>query len=74
MTTSNSILFYLCNKFITRYPSPGTFTYIWNYGFLAITCLIGQIISGIILAMYYLPDIDLAMTSLEHVNKNVKFG
>ncbi len=69
---SNIILNTINNLLI--YPAPATLTYLWNFGVLAFFCLIIQIISGIFLAMHYIPHIDLAFLSIEHIMRDVNNG
>jgi ubiquinol-cytochrome c reductase cytochrome b/c1 subunit len=56
------------------YPSPANLTYFWNFGIYAIVCLVIQILTGILLAMHYTPDIDLAFISVEHIMRDVNNG
>lgn len=46
----------------------------WSFGFLSGMCLLGQIISGILLAMHYSPHVDLAFFSIEHIMRDVNNG
>jgi ubiquinol-cytochrome c reductase cytochrome b subunit len=41
---------------------------------LAGICLVIQIITGIFLAMHYIPHADYAFTSVEHIMRDVSFG
>ena len=56
------------------YPAPINLTYYWNFGFYALTCLIIQIITGILLAMHYTPEINLAFISVEHIMRDLNYG
>jgi len=56
------------------YPSPTNTTYLWNSGFLAFVFLILQMITGIILAMFYNPHITLAYESIMFINNEVYYG
>ncbi len=60
--------------FIVYYPVPSNITYFWNFGALAIICLLVQIITGIGLAMHYTPNVDLAFFSVEHIMRDVNYG
>nr|YP_011017734.1 apocytochrome b [Heterosiphonia pulchra]WQF69557.1 apocytochrome b [Heterosiphonia pulchra] len=64
----------LLNEHALIYPTPSNIHYAWNFGFLAIICLVIQIITGIFLAMHYTPHIDLAFISVEHIMRDVNFG
>lgn len=61
-------------EFAIIYPSPSNLSYFWNFGFLALVCLIFQIVTGIILAMHYTPHVDLAFLSIEHLMRDVNYG
>lgn len=56
------------------YGSPTNFNNWWNFGFLSFFFLISQIITGIFLAMFYSPDIELAYSSIIHLNNDIYFG
>jgi quinol-cytochrome oxidoreductase complex cytochrome b subunit len=70
-TTSLGSIF---NSYIGDSPQPSTLSYIWNFGSLLAICLVTQIISGVILAIHYCPDIDLAFSSVEHIMRDVSGG
>jgi quinol-cytochrome oxidoreductase complex cytochrome b subunit len=61
-------------EFAFGYPTPSNLSYFWNFGFLALVCLVFQIITGIILAMHYVPHADLAFASVEHIMRDVNYG
>jgi ubiquinol-cytochrome c reductase cytochrome b subunit len=46
----------------------------WNFGSLLATCLGLQIVTGVILAMHYTPNVDLAFVSVEHIMRDVNYG
>jgi ubiquinol-cytochrome c reductase cytochrome b/c1 subunit len=56
------------------YPSPANLSYFWNFGIYAIVCLVVQIMTGILLAMHYTPDVTLAFLSVEHIMRDVNNG
>lgn len=62
------------NNHALAYPTPINIHYAWNFGFLAIICLVIQILTGIFLAMHYTPHVNLAFTSVEHIMRNVNLG
>jgi quinol-cytochrome oxidoreductase complex cytochrome b subunit len=64
----------LANYHVIDYPTPLNINYFWGFGFLAIFCLVTQIITGICLAMHYTPDTALAFFSIEHIMRNVNCG
>lgn len=63
----------LFNHLIT-YPTPLNISYLWSFGVLSAFCLGVQIISGIFLAMFYTPHIDLAFSSVEYIMREVHNG
>lgn len=70
----NRILANFIYEFAILYPTPSNLSYFWNFGFLALVCLVFQIITGIILAMHYTPHVDLAFLSVEHIMRDVNYG
>ena len=61
------------NHFI-NYPTPMNLTYMWSFGSLSAFCLIIQIISGLFLSMYYVPDMEHAFRSVQYIMRDVKYG
>ena len=58
----------------TNYPSPKNLSYWWNFGSIAGIALVLQIVTGIVLAMHYIPHADMAFDSVEHIMRNVNYG
>ena len=56
------------------YPVPRNLNYFWNFGVLAGLALTIQIVTGIILAMHYVPSATGAFESVEHIMRNVNQG
>ncbi len=56
------------------YPSPINLTYMWGFGSIAGIALGVQVVTGILLAMHYAPEIHLAFTSVEHIMRDVSGG
>nr|YP_005088180.1 apocytochrome b [Gigaspora margarita]YP_005352676.1 apocytochrome b [Gigaspora rosea]AEX32663.1 apocytochrome b [Gigaspora margarita]AFD04119.1 apocytochrome b [Gigaspora rosea]QHR79609.1 apocytochrome b [Gigaspora margarita] len=67
-------LLVLANSYLIDSPAPSNITYIWNFGSLLGSCLVLQIITGVTLAMHYLPSIDAAFCSVEHIMRDVNNG
>lgn len=58
-----------------RYPASSLFGPTWSLGFLLLFYLFVQIITGTILAMYYIPDPEKAFESVHRtIYKNVPGG
>jgi len=62
------------NGLVIDHPTPSNISYLWNFGSLAGLLLLTQIISGIFLAMHYIPHVDFAFISVEHIVRDVNFG
>ena len=56
------------------YPTPRNLNYMWNFGSLAGIFLVIQIVTGIILAMHYAANADIAFDSVEHIMRDVNSG
>nr|WGW14729.1 cytochrome b [Rufusia pilicola] len=56
------------------YPTPVALSYWWNLGFIAGMALLSQMVTGIFLAMHYLPSAHLAFASVEHIMRDVSGG
>lgn len=59
---------------IATYPTPKNIIYSWSFGSLAGLCLIIQLATGLFLSMHYIPHIDLAFFSIEHIMRDVNYG
>ena len=57
-----------------KYPAPRNLTYWWNFGSLAGIALILQILTGVVLAMYYVPTPEGAFDSVERIMRDVNYG
>ena len=64
----------LLNSYVVDSPQPSNLSYAWNFGSLLATCLGLQIVTGVILAMHYTPNVDLAFVSVEHIMRDVNYG
>lgn len=58
----------LVNSYLIDSPQPTSINYWWNLGSLLGLCLVIQIATGIFLAMHYSSHIELAFSSVEHIN------
>ena len=56
------------------YPMPKNANYFWSFGALLTICLVVMILSGIFLAMYYTPHVDMAFESTERIMRDVSYG
>ena len=67
-------IFGYVNEHLGEYPTPKNLSYWWSLGSIAGLALILQIVTGIVLAMHYVPHGDLAFDSVEHIMRNVNYG
>jgi len=68
------ILLRFLNSYIVDSPEPANISYLWNFGSLLGICLIIQILTGVFLAMHYIPNVDFAFNSVEHIMRDVNNG
>src|SRR6267154_711086 len=57
-----------------EYPTPRNLNYLWNVGSLAGIVLVTMIVTGIVLAMHYVPTFGGAFNSVEHIMRDVNYG
>jgi ubiquinol-cytochrome c reductase cytochrome b subunit len=56
------------------YPIPRNLNYWYTFGGILSFMLAAQIVTGVVLAMHYAADADLAFESVEHIMRDVKYG
>jgi quinol-cytochrome oxidoreductase complex cytochrome b subunit len=59
---------------IIDFPTPKNLNYWWTFGGILALCLGIQIVTGIVLAMHYVPHVDHAFNSVEHIMRDVNYG
>nr|AAP97487.1 cytochrome b [Trochalopteron subunicolor] len=64
----------IINDSLIDLPTPSNISTWWNFGSLLGLCLITQIVTGLLLAMHYTADTNLAFESVAHMCRNVQFG
>ncbi|HEY3776632.1 MAG TPA: cytochrome b N-terminal domain-containing protein [Rhizomicrobium sp.] len=64
----------LANDTITTFPTPRNLNVWYSFGGILTFCLIVQIVTGIVLAMHYVPNSDLAFDSVENIMRDVNYG
>ena len=67
-------IFTFINHNLRDYPTPRNLSYFWNFGSLAGVTLIIMIVTGILLAMQYTANSDLAFDSVERIMRDVNNG
>ncbi|MSO96763.1 MAG: cytochrome b [Rhodospirillaceae bacterium] len=65
---------FIDNAVGTKYPAPRNLNYFWNFGFLAGFVLVLMIMTGVVLAMNYIPHKDMAFDSVERIMRDVNYG
>src|SRR3984957_15696632 len=56
------------------YPTPRNLNYWWTFGGILTFMLAVQIVTGVVLAMHYMPHVDHAFDSVEHIMRDVNSG
>lgn len=71
--SSHPAIKHVNNSFIDL-PAPNNISIWWNYGSLLGICLIIQILTGLFLAIHYVPNIEIAFSSVAHISRDVNYG
>ena len=64
----------LVHSSFVAYPVPRNLNYFWTFGAILSFMLVIQIVTGVILAMHYVPSATLAFASVEHIMRDVNYG
>ena len=56
------------------FPTPRNLNYFWTFGGILTFCLMTQIVTGVVLAMNYIPSAAVAFDSVEHFRRDVNWG
>jgi ubiquinol-cytochrome c reductase cytochrome b subunit len=64
----------LAHDSFVDFPTPKNLNYWWTFGGILAVCLVTQILTGIILAMHYVPHVDHAFNSVERIMRDVNYG
>ena len=56
------------------FPTPRNINYLWTTGGLLTFFLVVQIVTGIVLAMHFVPSAADAFNSVEHIRRDVNYG
>ena len=62
------------NEHLAEYYAPKNFNFWYFFGSLALMVLVLQIVTGVLLAMNYKPDANLAFASVEYIMRDVPGG
>nr|YP_009104449.1 cytochrome b [Callitettix braconoides]AFV32152.1 cytochrome b [Callitettix braconoides] len=64
----------IINSMIIDLPAPVNLSSWWNFGSLLGLCLMMQLLTGIMLAMHYNANIDIAFNSISHICRDMNYG
>jgi ubiquinol-cytochrome c reductase cytochrome b/c1 subunit len=64
----------LVHSSFIAYPVPRNLNYLWSFGGILAFMLGAQIITGVVLAMHYVPNSQMAFASIEHIMRDVNYG
>jgi quinol-cytochrome oxidoreductase complex cytochrome b subunit len=64
----------LAHDSIIDFPTPKNLNYWWTFGGILAVCLGIQLVTGIVLAMHYVPHVDHAFASVERIMRDVNYG
>ncbi len=56
------------------FPTPRNLNYLWTFGGILTFVLASQILTGIVLAMHYVPSANDAFDSIERIRRDVNYG
>jgi ubiquinol-cytochrome c reductase cytochrome b/c1 subunit len=57
-----------------EFPTPRNLNYMWTFGGILMFCLVVQIVTGIVMAMHYVPSAKEAFDSVETIRRDVNYG
>jgi ubiquinol-cytochrome c reductase cytochrome b/c1 subunit len=64
----------LVHSSFIAYPVPRNLNYMWTFGAILSFMLIAQIVTGIVLAMHFIPSSTQAFSSVDNIMRNVNYG
>src|SRR5512138_2471990 len=64
----------LIHDSFVAYPVPRNLNYAYTFGGILFIMLVVQILTGVVLAMHYTPNVGLAFESVEHIMRDVNSG
>nr|YP_008082988.1 cytochrome b [Halocynthia spinosa]CCO25767.1 cytochrome b [Halocynthia spinosa] len=59
---------------VLKLPTPVNISYWWNWGSMVGLLLVGQLLSGLLMTMHYVPEMDSAFLSVVHLQRDVEYG
>jgi ubiquinol-cytochrome c reductase cytochrome b/c1 subunit len=64
----------LVHSSFVAYPTPRNLNYMWAFGAILSFMLVAQIVTGVVLAMHYVPSATEAFGSINHIMRDVNYG
>lgn len=64
----------IINSSLIDLPAPVNISIWWNYGSLLGLCLTIQTLTGLFLSIHYVPNIEMAFSSVAHIARDVNYG
>ncbi len=64
----------LVHSSFVAFPVPRNLNYMWTFGAILSVMLAAQIVTGVVLAMHYVPSATAAFASIDHIMRNVNYG
>lgn len=64
----------ILNGSLIDLPAPNNISIWWNYGSLLGLCLVIQIATGLFLSIHYVPNVEIAFSSVAHISRDVNYG
>jgi ubiquinol-cytochrome c reductase cytochrome b/c1 subunit len=64
----------LVHSSFIAYPVPRNLNYMWTFGAILSFMLVAQIVTGVVLAMHYVPSGTEAFASVDNIMRNVNYG
>ena len=64
----------LVHSSFVAYPIPRNLNYMWAFGAILSFMLIAQILTGVVLAMHFVPSATEAFGSVQHIMRDVNYG
>nr|QNO34170.1 cytochrome b [Halocynthia hilgendorfi ssp. n. KRK-2020] len=59
---------------LLKLPTPVNFSYWWNWGSMVGLLLVSQLLTGLLMSMHYVPDLNYAFLSVVHLQRDVGYG
>ena len=64
----------LVHSSFIAYPVPRNLNYMWTFGAILSFMLVAQIVTGVVLAMHFVPSASQAFASVDNIMRNVNYG